>query len=257
MGGQHNSATINGIGIDEAAEIVYLNLTAFMQNASQYADARLGAIAAARIIFGRCSFEEIETTNAWAACGVGGVFDMNCSTIQGPRIVCIRGEEAPYSISETIIVNSTPGITFTWNHHSTLNTTISGIGNNTLTIHSINTLPPPPSFPYTYTITATSSTGVILTHQVNLEDCRRRRRKLNASTSSITIRPNPVNDFLVIDAVFTGKKRISIFDTNGRLVLSKESNDKKISLNVEDLAKGVYFLKIETKKESYTSKFIK
>lgn len=62
---------LQGIGIDDAALIAYWNLTTILQSGAQYADARAGAIAAARLIFGNCSTEEIETTNAWAAVGVG------------------------------------------------------------------------------------------------------------------------------------------------------------------------------------------
>jgi Zn-dependent metalloprotease len=63
---------IQGIGIDDAALIAFWNHTNILQSGSQYADARAGAIAAATQLFGPCSNQEIQTTNAWAAVGVGG-----------------------------------------------------------------------------------------------------------------------------------------------------------------------------------------
>lgn len=66
-----DSYNIQGIGIDDAALIAFWNHTNILQSGSQYADARAGAIAAATQLFGACSNQEIQTTNAWAAVGVG------------------------------------------------------------------------------------------------------------------------------------------------------------------------------------------
>ncbi|MDX1908360.1 MAG: T9SS type A sorting domain-containing protein [Bacteroidia bacterium] len=62
---------VQGIGIDDAALIAYWNHTNLLQSGAQYADARAGSIAAATLLFGACSNQEIQTTNAWAAVGVG------------------------------------------------------------------------------------------------------------------------------------------------------------------------------------------
>jgi bacillolysin len=82
-GDTHNDITVQSLGIDNSADITYYSLFTFMQTASQYADARQGAINAARILYGRCSFEEIQTTNAWAACGVGDPFAGPCLHLSG------------------------------------------------------------------------------------------------------------------------------------------------------------------------------
>ena len=86
-----DSYNIQGIGIDKAAKIAYWNMTDVLQRASQYSDARAGAIAAARMLFGHCSNEEIQTTNAWAAVGVGnqsncGNTGMSDFAFQAPRL---------------------------------------------------------------------------------------------------------------------------------------------------------------------------
>ncbi len=91
-----DSYNIQGIGIDKAALIAYWNLTNNLHSSSQYADARAGAIAAARMIYGNCSNEEIQTTNAWAAVGVGDI--SNCT---GTRI-------KDYPIVETPVLYPNP-----------------------------------------------------------------------------------------------------------------------------------------------------
>jgi len=62
---------IQGIGFDKAAIIAFYNLTNILQTTTQYIDARNGSCQAASDIYGYCSNEEIQTTNAWAAVGLG------------------------------------------------------------------------------------------------------------------------------------------------------------------------------------------
>lgn len=60
-----------GIGLEKAARIAYMNLTAVLMSASQYTDARAGSIWEAMIIYGECSIEHQSTQNAWHAVGLG------------------------------------------------------------------------------------------------------------------------------------------------------------------------------------------
>jgi bacillolysin len=69
-----DSYDVTGIGMDKAVDIAYRNVTVYMTPASQFADARTGAIQAAIDLFGAGSPEVIATTNAWYAVGVGDPF---------------------------------------------------------------------------------------------------------------------------------------------------------------------------------------
>lgn len=66
-----NSFNITGIGMDKAAKIAFRNLSTYLTTYSNYSDARTGAIQAAEDLYGTCSDEVIQTTNAWHAVGVG------------------------------------------------------------------------------------------------------------------------------------------------------------------------------------------
>lgn len=70
-----NSYSVSAIGMDKAAAIAYRNLTVYLNANSQYADARTGAIQAAKDLYGAGSAEEIATTNAWYAVGVGAAYN--------------------------------------------------------------------------------------------------------------------------------------------------------------------------------------
>src|SRR4030095_12425636 len=143
---------IQGIGIDNAARITYFSLVSNIQNMSQYPDARAAAITAARIIFGDCSFEVVQTTNAWAAVGVGNVFAGDCLELDGPTEVCVD-RDAPVVFS----ANAPIGAMITWNVPINWVFILSGPGNNTLTLSDI--LPPEPTESQVITIHATSSLG--------------------------------------------------------------------------------------------------
>lgn len=68
--------TVNGIGRDKVDSIVFRSLTIYLTPNSTFADARFFAIQAAKDLYGLCSPEEIETTNAWYAVGVGDEYDL-------------------------------------------------------------------------------------------------------------------------------------------------------------------------------------
>ena len=69
-----DSYTVSSLGMDKAGAIAYRNLSIYLGANSQYIDARTGAIQAAIDLYGADSAEEIATTNAWYAVGVGGAY---------------------------------------------------------------------------------------------------------------------------------------------------------------------------------------
>jgi Zn-dependent metalloprotease len=67
-----NAYSVKGIGIEKATAIAYRNLTTYLRPSSNYQDARACAIQAAIDLFdGFCSFEHVQTQNAWYAVGLG------------------------------------------------------------------------------------------------------------------------------------------------------------------------------------------
>ena len=69
-----DSYAVSSVGMDKAGAIAYRNLSVYLGANSQYIDARTGAIQAAIDLYGADSAEEIATTNAWHAVGVGGAY---------------------------------------------------------------------------------------------------------------------------------------------------------------------------------------
>jgi len=76
----------------------------------------------------------------------------------------------------------------------------------------------------------------------------------NASDASLKIYPNPVNDYLNIDGIYSGTAEIS--DLTGRMVLS-QTISSPVKINTEKLVDGIYFIKLSADNKIYNGKFIK
>ncbi len=75
------------------------------------------------------------------------------------------------------------------------------------------------------------------------------------SFAEISISPNPATSVVMIDGADLFHT-VSIYDQVGRLVI-REQNDSISSLDVSDLQAGVYVIRLEGVKRSYSSKLIK
>lgn len=69
-----NPYTVNGIGMASAARIAFRALTVYYTPSTNFANARALSIQAAKDLYGACSNEVVQTTNAWHAVGVGSIY---------------------------------------------------------------------------------------------------------------------------------------------------------------------------------------
>ena len=70
----NNSYNVTGVGLGSASAIAARSLIVYLTTSSVYTDARTASINAATDLFGACSNEVRQTTNAWYAVGVGAQF---------------------------------------------------------------------------------------------------------------------------------------------------------------------------------------
>lgn len=105
-----NPFTVTGIGMADAIQITYRNLSVYLTPNSTFADAANFATQAADDLFGSCSAQVIQTANAWYAVGVGTPFSgvVTADFDASPGIACT----APANIS--FINNSWNGTSFFW-----------------------------------------------------------------------------------------------------------------------------------------------
>lgn len=130
--------SVSGIGLAKASAIAYGNLIGYLGENSTYADARTGAIQAAIDLYGSCSNEVKQVTNAWYAVGVGApYFDaatVVTSNYNGRHVSCNNACDG----SATVNVTSGVGPVYLWSTGATTQS-VSGLcpGNYSVTVTNI------------------------------------------------------------------------------------------------------------------------
>lgn len=77
-----------------------------------------------------------------------------------------------------------------------------------------------------------------------------------ADDFELSLYPNPVKNTATISAAET-IEMARIYDLTGKMVKQANPNKSKFSLNVADLSKGVYFVKLNAGNKQATTKLIK
>jgi hypothetical protein len=95
---------------------------------------------------------------------------------------------------------------------------------------------------------------------VNDNDSPSSIKEIKEEELSIKIYPNPAKDNVFVQIENENNKKVGIvlFDTFGKIVFKTESNAKSIhnNINVQDLSKGVYFIRVSYKDSIKTQKII-
>ena len=73
----------------------------------------------------------------------------------------------------------------------------------------------------------------------------------------LTIYPNPADDYINIDQRLREKLKVSIYNSIGQLISFKLLNSLSNKIYLTTLSSGIYYLKIETKHQVKTVKFLK
>ncbi len=118
----------------------------------------------------------------------------------------------------------------------------------------------PENGPYSVTLVASNGCGVdsitklVFVSFVGIED-------LN-NGSQLIIGPNPVAEQLVLynRSETFAIKSLSIYDLQGKILLSVENSvpvDGMVTLNLESLQSGLYFMEVQTDRGVYNTRFIK
>ncbi|MCY7329110.1 MAG: M4 family metallopeptidase, partial [Saprospiraceae bacterium] len=268
QGGTQGGVPVQGIGAASAARIAYSNLCNFLGTNANHPAARAGAIAAARQIFGACSNEEIQTTNAWAAVGVGPAFAGACVTLTGNPYICfdVASGAGVYTAS------GVAGATFTWTFPGGWSASTTGLGNNTLVVTSVNT-PPAPPYPVAVTITVTSSLGGTATFSVLLDKCRglhdckssarseplpeSRQTIDNLLQEAVTLYPNPAKDMILLDSKGKNIQKVTVYSSVGSLIAELPYSGENPVIDISGLQNGSYFLSLQLDNETVVKRFVK
>lgn len=91
----------------------------------------------------------------------------------------------------------------------------------------------------------------------NLRIIRTSVRDARALARQLRVFPNPVRDFVHIEARELTIRKVELFNLDGRLILSELYNDNLIQLNTMEIPRGTYVLRISTDEGVHSQRIMK
>ena len=74
--------------------------------------------------------------------------------------------------------------------------------------------------------------------------------------SKVSIYPNPVQNFFIIESSDLGNMNYRIFNNTGQLVSQSKIYNSKNKISTESWEKGIYYIQITTNQETITRKIV-
>ena len=79
----------------------------------------------------------------------------------------------------------------------------------------------------------------------------------NLATAAFSIYPNPATDVLTIELKTSTISSLDVYDFSGKYLFNQVLSDKVNTVNIEKLATGIYFFKVNSSEVSSINKIIK
>jgi len=99
----------------------------------------------------------------------------------------------------------------------------------------------------TYTLTGTDGNGCAgkTTHAVTVNECVG-INQITTTLSGIKVYPNPTSGVFTVELKNASVKTIQVTDLTGRVIMTNASSNEKIDVNINTLANGIYYVKIQS-----------
>jgi hypothetical protein len=237
-----NAFNVTGIGIIDAAKIMYRMETVYMTSTTNYAGARTGAIQAATDLFGAGSQQVISTTNAFYAVNVGTAYpSARIATLAEPTNL------ESFDVSENTFSATWKGVNGAseydvelwdgseWQIYATTKSTLI----------NINGLEKGQQ--HAWRVIAKDTKGNFSDSKSSLVNLLKNSEE---GIASMKFYPNPSKE--VVQLSYKSAKEanvvVQIIDLSGRTYIQKitkvNSGENQLEYNINSLSKGQYILKV-------------
>ncbi len=260
-----------GIGIEKAADIVYMAQTVYFTRLTDYRDARQATLQAAKDLYGSCSIEAIAVADAWDAVGV-------------PIISLIYRQFTPPSTCGTI---DRFGIS-------------TGVYDSTGFVNIVVGLPSDGGEIYSGIVTGCNSFNQILvpngsktvfkaSDRILLENGFKAERGSNfkayifecasgnyrvggnnnpeeeentvidkyENNNSVLIYPNPNRGLFNVEVKnLTGVAMVEVYDLMGKKMMSKVMSENEVVMDITTYPKGIYVVRVLEDKQAFINKIV-
>lgn len=82
-------------------------------------------------------------------------------------------------------------------------------------------------------------------------------KEVSDNTVNVSIYPNPANNFIIVSTIGIEEYHLQISDINGKIVVETSTAISHQSIDISNLSKGIYFVKVQSNKKSFVQKLIK
>lgn len=109
----------------------------------------------------------------------------------------------------------------------------------------------------TYTLTGTDANGCTgrTTFVQNVDACTGISKYTSAN--GIKIYPNPSAGLFTVELNSGSSKTVEVTDISGRVVFNASTNDQRVSVNIGNLANGIYYVKVQSGNATDVMKIVK
>jgi len=277
-GTNDNGDAYNVIGINrnKAAAIAYRNLSVYLWNSADYADAKNGSIFSAMDLYGTCSNEVLQTVNAWNAVGVssstGFGYDLvvNCAELNfyhngSPGNPPFSPPKPPQPYTAQAIGNLTANCAITPNGQP-----VTFIAGQSITLtagfqsgdnfHAFID----PCLAASNKMANTNNNGNNQSENIKqgtmIADNKNGAEIIdNSIAKKLSVFPNPSKGQFILNISLKEKENFSIHihDVMGQLVYEKSNQSKNnLDLDLSHKSKGIYFIKVISQENIHTQKII-
>ena len=198
-----------------------------------------------------------DLTSLSAGSYTGTVTDTNgCIAVGGPIVITepdsIAASATTVDISaagaadgsiDLTVTGGTPSYTFSWDNGATTED-ISGLAAGT------------------YVVTITDSNGCIQTLSAEIVDNFVSIASINAGIGGLMLFPNPANEQVTVELELlkVSDVKVEVTSLNGQVLTTErmtEVSQAQVKLNVQDWARGIYLVKVETQTGTEIIRFVK
>ena len=171
------------------------------------------------------------------------------------NVVDVNAYGCTSTSSQIITVDTPPSITVTGNLNICKGEpgTLQAHGANAYTWSSAssfltsNPISPYPTMNTTYTVTGLDNSGCPGTTIINITIDKCLGLKTNsAGIANLQVYPNPNSGVFTIDLNNGLTKNIEVLDVTGRIILANTSENDQITVNINNLSNGIYYVKVKS-----------
>jgi parallel beta-helix repeat protein len=179
------------------------------------------------------------------AIGCSGTFVQSITVKPLPVVSAVSNNGATACKDDVFTVTANGGVSYQWYSNTSSNILV---GSPISVQASASTI---------FTVMATGSNGCVGKAQVTqeIEACTGIAKI--ATLGGVNVYPNPTSGILNVEFNSNISKSVSVIDVTGRVIMTTNSSDSAVALDLANLAAGVYYVKMQTATATEVVKVVK